>query len=140
MAICFMREGKAWEQDQWSYLFSNFGITEIWEIGNEGNKDLNVCQPTIKIKTAADLPTDRPLVVLAPQAGRWVKGTESLKDFVHPENAIYMFGGSHTIMQVDKHLGGRVADHYVYIPLKKNECFAHAAGYMTLWDREVKNG
>jgi hypothetical protein len=136
--ICFHRE-KYWEQDQWSYLFSNFGISEIWELDDDGNKDLNVFQPTIKIETVAELPADRPLVVLAPQAGQFIQGDENLIDFVHPENAIYLIGPSHACLN-DDHMGGRVPDHCVYIPLVKDECFSHAAGYIVLWDRMVKNG
>jgi hypothetical protein len=137
IGVCFKRE-KDWEQDQWSYVFSNFGVEDLWEMGDDSNKDLNIYQPTIKISSAAELP-DRPLVVLAPQESKYIVGEESLKDFVHPDDAIYMFGGSHCSMTgVD--LGGRVADHYVYIPLVKNECFSHSAAYITLWDRELKDG
>lgn len=138
IGVCFRRE-KHWEQDQWSYVFSNFGVTDIWETGDNGKKDLDIYQPTIRIDTAAELPSDRPLIVLAPAAGTYIQGTESLKDFAHPEDAIYLFGPSHLHLNEDD-LGGRVPDALVYIPLVKNECFSHAAAYMTLWDREVKNG
>ncbi|UCD23203.1 MAG: hypothetical protein JSW51_09080 [Gemmatimonadota bacterium] len=137
--VCFFRE-KSWEQDQWSYLFSNFGVSDIWEMGYDGLTDFDIYQPTIKIETAAELPTDRPLVLLAPKEGMYIQGTESLDGFVHPENAIYLFGPSHQYLNDDDHMGGRVPDHSVYIPLVKHEAFAHTAAYMTLWDRQVKNG
>lgn len=135
--VCFKTEVKGWEQDQWSYLFSNFGVEDIWEMGEE-NEQFPVYQPTTRIKTAAELPS-YPLVVVQPQAALHVKGTESLRDFVHPEGAIYMFGGSHEVM-THEDLGGRVAEHYVYIPLTAHECYAFSAAYMVLWDRKVKNG
>lgn len=137
VGICFMRE-KYWEQDQWSYLFSNFGVSDLWEVGDDGNSNWDIYQPTTKITTAAELPDDRPLVVLAPQAGTYIQGDEDLKTFVHPENAIYMFGPSHVHLNEDD-MGGRVADHYVYIALVESECFAHAAAYMTLWDQQAKS-
>jgi hypothetical protein len=139
VGVVFFRE-KGWEQDQWSYLFSNFGVSDIWEMNDDGNRDWNVYQPTTKIKTAAELPTDRPLVLLAPQDGRFIQGTENLKEFVHPEDAIYMFGPSHAQLNHEDHMGGRVHDHSVYIPLVKHEAFGHTAAYMTLWDRVQKHG
>jgi hypothetical protein len=135
VGVCFIAEDRHTYQDQWSYLFSNFGITDIWELG----ESIKVYQPTTKIETAAELPADIPLVVMQPPDGRWVQGTESLVDFVHPDEAIYMFGSSNAQMTLED-LGGRVAEHYVYIPLVKHECFAFSAAYMTLWDRKIKNG
>lgn len=137
--VCYVRE-KDWEQDQWSYVFSNFGVTEIWELGDDGNKDMDIYQQTTKIDTAAELPTDRPLVVLAPPEGRFIQGTENLETFQHPDNAIYLFGGSHISLNDEEHMGGRVADHYVYIEWDKCESFSHATAIAVLWDRKMKNG
>jgi hypothetical protein len=120
-------------------VFSNFGVSEIWEIGYDGKPDADIYQPTIKIDTTAELP-DRPLVVMAPQEGRYIQGTENLKGFVHPENAIYLFGPSHRHLNDEDHMGERVADHYVYIPFVKNESWGYSAAYILLWDRELKNG
>jgi hypothetical protein len=135
--ICFHRE-RDWEQDQWSFVFSNFGVSDIWEYGDLSQDDLTIYQPTTNIVTAAELPSDRPLVVLAPAAGKYIQGTESLEDFVHPENAIYMFGGSHVNLNDEEHMGGRVADHYVYISLVQYECYAHGAATVVLWDKRMK--
>lgn len=135
--ICFVGEYRRDTQDQWSFLLSNFGDPECWEIEKPNVEP--VYQKPVKIKTAEELPSDRPLVVLAPEAGRFVQGTVSLKDFVHPDDAIYLFGGSHLNLSEDE-LGTRIADSYVYIPLIEHECYAPPAAYMTLWDRYVKRG
>jgi len=137
VGICFRSERHRDQQDQWSFVFSNFGISDVWEIREETGED--IYQPTTDVRNAEELPVDRPLVVLAPQAGRYVQGTESLADFVHPEDAIYLFGGSHENLS-ETELGTRVPDHLVFIPLVEHECFAAAAGYITLWDRYVKRG
>lgn len=135
--ICFRSEKHVAMQDQWSFVFSNFGITEIWEIDKgTGQK---IYQPTVGIDSADELPGSRPLVIFASQEGRYVQGTESLKDFAHPENAIYLFGGSHENLS-EVELGSRAPNHLVYIPFVKHECFAHAAAYVALWDRYVKQG
>ncbi len=130
-------------QDQWSWVFSNFGITDIWEYdadhdGQRG-KDGSIYQDVKCIQTAADLPPEPSLIVLAPIDGRFVQGENSLKDFVHPEDAIYMFGGSHSVLTLDD-LGGRTPDHTIYIPTVKHEMYSFAAGYITIWDRLLKRG
>ena len=142
--VCFKSEHRGWMQDQWSWVFSNFGITEIWErdADHEGErgKDGSIYQQTIKIDTAAELPDDRPIIVLAPDEGRYIRGEQNLMDFVHPEDAIYLFGATQANLSDENDLGGRVPDALVYIPSKKLEMFSHAAGYVTLWDRYVKRG
>jgi hypothetical protein len=137
--VCFKSEHGGWLQDQWSWVFSNFGIADIWERDFAG-ADAKIYQPTIKIDTASELPLTRRLVVLAHQEGRYIKGDQSLVDFVHPDNAIYLFGGSHDNLNDEDDLGGRVPDALVFIPTIEHECFGHAAAYMTLWDRYVKRG
>lgn len=135
VGVCFVRENKGSLQDFWSFVFSNFGVSDIWEIG-KGDKDLDIYQPTVGVKTAAELP-DVPLVVFAHQEGRYIKGQQSLVSFAHPEDAIYMFGGSHSNLSEDD--VGRDAD-YVYIPSVQHEMFSHCAAYIALYDRYVKRG
>ena len=142
--ICFKSEHRGWMQDQWSWVFSNFGVTEIWERdadhqGGRG-KDGSIYQPTIKIDTAAELPIDRPLVILAPPAGQFIQGSDPLNTFVHPEDAIYLFGGTQDNLNDEDDLGGRLPDSIIFIPFVKHECYSHSAAYMTLWDRFCKRG
>lgn len=142
--VCFCREPKRWEQDQWSCVFSNFGITDIWELGKGGDeaargKDASIYQPTTALETCGELPTAPALVLLAPVEGRYVQGVERLIEFEHPADAIYLFGGSH-INLTDELLGGREPDHKVFIPTVKYELYAHAAAYITLYDRLSKRG
>lgn len=139
VGVCFRSEHRGWMQDQWSWVFSNFGITEIWERG-AGDPDAVIYQPTIKINTAAELPTSRPLIVLTPIAGRYIAGDQSLDTFIHPDDAIYLFGATQAHLSDDDDLGGRSPDALVYIPTVKLEMYSHAAGYLTLWDRYVKRG
>lgn len=142
IGVCFQSEHRGWMQDQWSWVFSNFGITDIWERGSDHDgsrgKDGSVYQTTIKIDTAAELP-DVPLVVIQPPDGRFIRGKQSLRDFLHPENAIYLFGGSQSVLS-DEDLGGRIPEALVYIPTVKYEAYSHTAAYMTLWDRYVQRG
>ena len=57
-----------------------------------------------------------------------------------PEDAIYLFGGSHVNLSDEDDLGGRIPDALVYIPSVQHEMYAYAAGYITLYDRYVKRG
>ena len=140
LGVCFKSEHRGWMQDQWSWVFSNFGVTEIWERDCGGDSDAEIYQDVTPCDTAADLPLDRPIVVLAPADGKYVQGNESLDDFVHPEDAIYLFGGTQANLSDEDDLGGRVPDHLVYIPTVKLEMYGHAAGYIVLRDRYVKRG
>lgn len=139
LGVCFRREQRPWLQDQWSFVFSNFGIAEIWERGF-ADDDLRIYQPVKAIATAAELPKRRPVVVLAHQEGRYIQGTESLVAFEHPKNAVYLFGGSQANLTDEDDLGGRKPSALVYIPSVKHEMYGPAAAYITLYDRLVKRG
>lgn len=140
IGICFKSEHRGWMQDQWSWVFSNFGVSDIWERDWNGSSDADIYQSTIRIDTAAELPTDRPIVILAPIDGRYIKGTESIEDFVHPEDAIYLFGGSRANLSDEDDLGGITPHSVLYIPTVKLEMYGFAAAYITLYDRKVKRG
>ena len=136
--VCFNAEKRGWQQDQWSWLFSNFGITDVWMRGRDAQTQ-DIYQDTIDIESAADLPMDHKVIVLSPPDARFVKGNTSLIDFEHPEKAIYLFGASFGVIS-DDDLGGRRPDATVFIPTFKHELFAHNAGYIALYDRLVKRG
>lgn len=138
--VCFKSEHRGWMQDQWSWVFSNFGVTEIWERDCGECGDAEIYQPVTKINTAAELPAGRPLIVLSPQEAKFIPGTVSLSDFVHPDDAIYLFGGSMANLNDEDDLGGRVPDAVIYIPTVSLEMHSHNAAYVTLWDRYVKRG
>ena len=137
--ICFRRESDRNLQDQWSWVFSNFGITEIWQRGFVDD-DAVIYQGSIHIDLASELPSGRPLILLAHPEGRYIQGTESLTSFVHPADAIYLFGASHVNLSVEDDLGGRTPDNLVYIPYVQYEMYSYAAAYITLYDRYVKRG
>ena len=127
-------------QDQWSWVFSNFGITDLWERDGPDSTDGKIYQDTIKIDTAAELPAERPVIVLAHPDSRHIKGNQSLDYFVHPDDAIYLFGGSQANLNDEDDLAGVVPYALVYIPTVKHEMYSHAAGYIVLRDRYVKRG
>lgn len=138
LGVCFRNERRPWLQDQWSWLFSNFGVTNIWQRGADA--DSQIYQPTTDIQLADELPVNVPLIVIAPPDGQYVRGDESLLTFIHPVDAIYLFGASHYNVSVEEDLGARVPDATVYIPTVKHEMFSHTAAYVVLYDRFVKRG
>lgn len=135
LGVCHCSETKTWLQDQWSFLYSNFGLKlpYIWQIGGESD----VYQKPEIINDASGLP-DVALVVLAPEQGKYIQGIESLITFEHPQNCVYIFGGSHSNLS-EEELAGR-AYRSVFIPTVEHEMYAHAAAYITLYDRLVKHG
>lgn len=140
--VCFQSDPDPKIQDQWSYVFSNFGVDEIWERSHPSaapSPDCKIYQNCTMVQSCAELPAARKIVVLAPPTGRYFQGDENLLSFQHPEDAIYVFGGSHTNL-TEECLGGRVPDHLVFIPVVEYELYAHVAAAITLYDRLVKNG
>ena len=102
-------------RDQWLYLALSFGLS--------------------KEDVSAELPQSGTRVVIQPADGHNVQGTVSLVDFVHPEDAVYIFGGDDGFMEPIE------ADHYVYIPTPPTwELYASQAGAIVIWDRTIKNG
>jgi hypothetical protein len=138
LGVFFTSESRGWEQDQWSWVFTNFGITDIWERNKLDDRDTKIYQESVAVDTTADLP-DFPLVVMSPPDARFIPGTISLADFDHPDDCIYLFGANHDVLS-DIYLGDREPDHAVYIQTVKGEMYSHAAAYVTLWDRYVKRG
>jgi len=80
-------------------------------------------------------PGDLPVILLQPTDGRYVQGEESLVDFTHPDDCVYLFGASHGQVQpVD------VASK-VYIPHCPTwSMFPSQAAAIVLYDRFVKRG
>lgn len=136
LGVCFKAEPGAAEQNQWSYCFSSFGVKNFYERHSKREAMRNA----VLVDTAADLPAAPKLVIIQPQDGRYIQGTESLDDFVHPDDAIYFFGGGHDNMSDEVDLGGRVPDALVYIPRVAFNLHSPLAGAVVLWDRYVKRG
>lgn len=136
LGVFFKREAKDWMQDQWEQVFHNFAIDMIWECEHTA-QDYVAERTTVAIGSAEDLPRDIPLIVLSHNGAKYYKGNESLITFQHPQDAIYMFGGSHSIMS-GKDFGEREPDSIVFIPTLRHEMYAFSAAYITLYDRLLK--
>ena len=89
------------------------------------------------IENTEDLP-DEKLILMAPTTAIKKKPTISLLDFVHPENAIYMFGPDNHYIPEEK-FKRREPDQIVYIPVDtESDLFSYVAYALTIWHR--RNG
>ena len=121
----------------WDLVLQAFCIAEIYELPGLGHP-LN---RSIKLETLEDLGNYHPAdqIILAPVVGDFVQGDEDLKDLEHPEEAIYIFGGTMTrLTEADVALGIPTAK--VYIPADGADLFPSQAGAIVLWDRYTKRG
>lgn len=121
------------DRDGWIQLLEAFAISEIYELPGLGHALDN----SIKLESLADLANYHvaPLVVLAARDGDFVQGETALFEFEHPEDAIYIFGGTMTrLHEVD--LRGIDKPAKVYIIAR--DIFPAQAGAIVLWDRLVK--
>lgn len=77
------------------------------------------------------------VVLIQPADGEHVEGTDSLVPFVHPEDCVYLFGGSDSHLTLD----GIVPVSKIYIPhVATWNMFASQAAAIVLYDRYVKRG
>lgn len=141
--VCITYTNNNTFQSQWDYVLSHFVPNTIYVIGApkkdvfEGN---NVFKTAKHIKTAEKLPKNKPLVLMAPINGRYIKGTKSLVSFTHPKNATYLFGPDNMHLSED-HMGSRKPDYKVYIPADtKDDMYSFMAAAITFYDRRIKNG
>lgn len=142
MNVCLPLPRENHLQKQWDFVLSNFPPDALFVIGDdEDAPSTNVfsAQDATYIPSAEELP-QAPLVVLAPEHGRYFVGEESLKDFPHPDHATYLFGADHIPLSSD-HLGDREPDHLVFIPTAStDDMFSHVAYAVVAWDRSLKRG
>lgn len=110
----------------WDHSRANFPSDEFFVIG-EGF-----------LGSAAELPSDRVLVVIQPEFAANFQGTIKLGDFAHPKDAIYLFGPDKNIMS-RAFLGRREPDYRVYIPTgTRRDMFSYVAYAVVAWDRMMK--
>jgi hypothetical protein len=100
------------EWDQWHYVAGSFGV-----------------------ELASELPSDCVTVRVQPEHGRYVQGAQSLCDFEHPEDCVYVFGSDVGFVKDDD------CDYSVFIPSHTAwTLFASQAGAVVLYDRLLKHG
>ena len=142
VSVCLPLPHNGQYQDQWDYVLSNFNPDTVFVIGDEKNAPTTNVFAKLKatyVKDASELP-DTKLVVLAPDNGRYIVGNEDLKDFVHPEDVIYLFGGDVEWLWPEQ-LGDRVPDHLVYIDTNTHDdMWSWVAYAVVAWDRRMKSG
>jgi len=103
---------------QWIELLRSLNVAEI-DLSDIGNK---------------------PVVVIQPHDGIYVKGDASLEGFVHPADCVYYFGHSHRHMTAEEIAGFNVVAK-VYVPAPAGTAmFANQAAAIVLWDRRMKGG
>lgn len=131
--------GDRWT-DNWSFVLSHWPPDMIYLIGGPDPRVPDYFRGRWEeIFDATELP-DLPLVVMSPENARFVPGTVSIVDFVHPAECVYLFGSDHVHLS-EVELGERRPDHVVYIPTGSiHEMYSHTAGAVTLYDRMMKNG
>ena len=135
VGVCFSVSTVAFQQ-QWDYVLCNFEPDEIYVLG-ELPDATTLNKKCTNITTADDFP-DVPLVLLAPDNGRYIQGTTSLDEFTHPEDCIYMYGSDALYMN-EEFLGKRKPDHIVYIDTDtKDDMYSFVSYGVVMYDRRVK--
>lgn len=135
--------GNAQRQNQWDWVLCHFCPDVLYVIGDVDDApstnimaDLNA----IYIGGLSEITEDYPLVVAAQADGRWVQGDTNLRDFVHPEDAIYYFGHD-THWVAEEMFDGRPVASRVYVPTDTQyDMWSYVAFATFMWDRRSKQG
>lgn len=129
--------------NQWDYVLTNFGISpdNVWMRNVEHSTHrYNGKFKNLHLK-ADDIVLGIPLIVVQPVNGRYIQGITSLIDFVHPTDALYVFGGDRNNMDIEGDIGNRTIDEIVYIPTQTHdEMYSWIAAAIVFYDRMTKNG
>lgn len=81
-------------------------------------------------------PAGLPVILVQPQDGTYVQGDTNLVDFTHPDDCVYLFGGTHGNLELDFE-----PDAKLYIPHQPTwNLYAPQAVAIVLYDRYVKRG
>ena len=118
--VFWPNDERGFAANQWDHAQSHFKIDSVRDWHDE-------------------VPKEHSLVVLSPANAMNVKGTQSLVDFEHPENAVYWFGSNHHHLEWEDL--PRQPDAIVYIPANDyTELYSWTALTLVLYDRLVKHG
>ena len=131
-------------QKPWDYLLMSLDISrdDVYIVADpdyEASKSPAASTMTGSsniIEKAEYLPPG-PLVVASPLHSNHLNGTTPLYEFVHPEDAIYVFGADNISLHPQM-FGEREIDYLVYVPTSGRDLFSHLAGAMVLYDRRCK--
>ncbi len=139
MTVAMPLPGNGQYQTQWDYILSSFPPEELVVVGDEADAPKSNVFGKLRATYVDSLANEsRTLILLAAENGR-IAGDENLADFVHPENAMYLFGNDVAWVTLDQI--GREPDHKVYIPTAtRDDLFSWQAYAITAWDRVMKNG
>jgi tRNA(Leu) C34 or U34 (ribose-2'-O)-methylase TrmL len=137
MSICFSYDGHHKVMEYWSFVFENWGVKETY-VKDKPEGSAHIYGDPTEITSYQELPKDRPLVIAAHQRAQYIQGSINLKDFEHPEDALYLFGYDH--LNLDPEMFEGFDYQTVYIPAKAGEMYSFQAGNVFMYDRFLKNG
>jgi len=109
VGVCFSYTRELWSLNQWDYILTSFHVDEVFVLYQESDilpedrvisrerprpalRDSGVLQVAKLIRRAEELPKGPSLVITAPKTAPYLQGDECLHSFVHPKDAIYLFG------------------------------------------------
>jgi hypothetical protein len=119
--------------DGWTRLLEAFEIDEIYELPGLGVP----LGGSIGVENLGQIGNyhPAPLIAIQPKDADFIQGVTPLLEFNHPDEAIYVFGGTMTRLTRGDCLGATLAA-TVYIT--ELDLYPAEAGAIILWDRYLK--
>lgn len=121
------------DTEGWRLALKALGCTEVYELPGVGTP----LPSSIKLERLSDVRNYHAadIVIVQNQNGDFVQGSTDFRDFSHPAEAIYVFGGSMTRL-TEADFDGVNPTASIYIPC--GDLFPSQAGAIILCDRLLK--
>ncbi len=129
--------------NQWSYVCVNFGISpeNAWWRHEATGKEIFGYYAEQSHELADEICPDIPLILVQSTSGILLQGKTNLVNFVHPPDALYLFGGDASKLSIESDVGTREVDDIIYIPTADDaNMYSFMAGALVFYDRMIKNG
>ena len=126
-----IRIDHAVDSEGWLHALRAFGVTEVYELPGVGTP----LPASIKLERLQDVRNYHAadIVIVQNRDGDFFQGSTDIRDFEHPREAIYVFGGSQTRLSLADLEGINPTDS-IYLPV--GDLFPSQAGAIVLWDRK----
>ena len=125
--LAFHYDG-ACDFNQWAHLVEAYCVDQAYVLGLPQD---HVAPKWNSILSLEECPTDVPRILLSPQQARYQPGEMELSAFVHPDDALYIFGSnniSNPAIECDTSV-------YIPVPHIQTPLYAAQAAVLLLNDR-----
>lgn len=100
LTVCIAGDMRGHELYQWEFVLGHWPVDAVLAYGGDRPSDWPGKGPLSKALFVDELvPRDKPVVVFSPTGSSNFPPTLKLQDFIHPRDAVYVFGSNHRSLE-----------------------------------------